>query len=84
VGVAVDGYYDGSIYEVYNGLPADDHPVDNVVVEVMDYNEANPTAFQNIPPPPNQVRFLRTCTSRKHYTFHYTSETKHFFTLFIY
>lgn len=59
LGEACDGYYDGSIYQVYNGPPTKDHPFDNVVVEVLDNNDATLAAFaiENIPPPPIQVSF---------------------------
>jgi hypothetical protein len=73
LGVA-SGDYAGSIYEVNNGPPVEDHPFGNVVVEMLDDNDAIPAAFENIPPPPddndaaimenippppNQVRFSR-------------------------
>jgi len=58
LGVA-NGDYDGSIYQVFNGPPDEDHQVDNVVVEMLDDNDAFPAVFENMPPPPNQVRFSR-------------------------
>jgi hypothetical protein len=54
LGVA-SGDYDGSIYEVNNGPPVEDHPFGNVVVELLDDNDA--AILENIPPPQNQVRF---------------------------